>query len=263
MAKAYTQNEFDRLMNKVEQVDIRVKNYLEFAGYEKWARLYAPVHRGWMMTSNIAESINSTLVAARELPIFDFLEQVRLMFSGWNCKNRENASFTFTPLGKKFQEMLVLNADKSIRMMVVPSTDYIYSVSDEGKSFIVCLENRSCTCKRFQMDGIPCPHAWAVLNNKNMLPDAYCSDFYKPKTVLKTYEVPVYPLPDVTEWDVPEHIAEEIVLPPRYKRPQGRPKKQRDKSFSELSKRKGTNSCSRCGNRGHNKRSCRAAPRNV
>ncbi|KAG5627947.1 hypothetical protein H5410_013165 [Solanum commersonii] len=207
MAKAYTQNEFDRLMNKVEQVDIRVKNYLEFAGYEKWARLYALVHRGWMMTSNIAESINSTLV--------------------------------------------------------VPSTDYIYSVSDEGKSFIVCLGNRSCTCKRFQMDGIPCPHAWAVLNNKNMLPDAYCSDFYKPKTVLKTYEVPVYPLPDVTEWNVPEHIAEEIVLPPRYKRPPGRPKKQRDKSFSELSKRKGTNSCSRCGNRGHNKRSCRAAPRNV
>ncbi|XP_049357107.1 uncharacterized protein LOC125821778 [Solanum verrucosum] len=226
MAKAYTQNEFDRLMNKVEQVDIRVKNYLEFAGYEKWARLYAPVHRGWMMTSNIAESINSTLVAARELPIFDFLEQVRLMFARWNCKNRENASFTFTPLGKKFQEMLVLNTDKSIRMMVVPSTDYIYSVSDEGKN-------------------------------------AYCSDFYKPKTVLKTYEVPVYPLPDVTEWNVPEHIVEEIVLPPRYKRPPGRPKKQRDKSFSELSKRKGTNSCSRCGNRGHNKRSCRAAPRNV
>ncbi|WMV54962.1 hypothetical protein MTR67_048347 [Solanum verrucosum] len=148
-------------------------------------------------------------------------------------------------------------------LQVVPSTDYIYSVSDEGKSFIVCLENKSCTCKRFQMDGIPCPHAWAVLNNKNMLPDAYCSDFYKPKTVLKTYEVPVYPLPDVTEWNVPEHIAEEIVLPPRYKRPPGRPKKQRDKSFSELSKRKGTNSCSRCGNRGHNKRSCRAAPRNV
>ncbi|XP_015160621.1 uncharacterized protein [Solanum tuberosum] len=263
MAKAYTQNEFDRLMNKVEQVDIRVKNYLEFAGYEKWARLYAPVHCGWMMTSNIAESINSTLVAARELPIFDFLEQVRLMFARWNCKNRENASFTFTPLGKKFQEMLVLNADKSIRMMVVPSTDYIYSVNDKGKSFIVCLENKSCTCKRFQMDGIPCPHAWAVLNNKNMLPDAYCSDFYKPKTVLKTYEAPVYPLPDVTEWNVPEHIAEEIVLPPRYKRPPGRPKKQRDKSFSELSKRKGTNSCSRCGNRGHNKRSCRAAPRNV
>ncbi|KAG5622765.1 hypothetical protein H5410_007983, partial [Solanum commersonii] len=63
------------LMKGVEQFDVRVKNYLELVEYEKWARLYAPVSRDWVMTSNIAECINSTLVAAKELPIFDFLEQ--------------------------------------------------------------------------------------------------------------------------------------------------------------------------------------------
>ncbi|XP_069148154.1 uncharacterized protein [Solanum lycopersicum] len=166
-------------------------------GYEKWARLYAPVPRGWVMTSNIAECINSTLVAARELSIFDFLEQVRLMFARWNCTNRKNASCTFTLLGKKFQEMLLLNESKSGRMMVAPSTDYVYSVSDEGKSYIR-------------------------------------------GTILKTYEVPIYPLPDKGEWNIPEHIATEVVLPPKFKLPPGRPKKQREKSFSELSKRKGT-----------------------
>ncbi|XP_016515420.1 uncharacterized protein LOC107832123 [Nicotiana tabacum] len=46
MAKAYTHAEFDGLMEKVEKVDIRVKEYLELAGYKKWARLYAPVNRG-------------------------------------------------------------------------------------------------------------------------------------------------------------------------------------------------------------------------
>ncbi|XP_070015285.1 uncharacterized protein [Nicotiana sylvestris] len=35
MAKTYTQTEFDSLMEKVEKVDIRVKEYLELAGYEK------------------------------------------------------------------------------------------------------------------------------------------------------------------------------------------------------------------------------------
>nr|XP_016433399.1 PREDICTED: uncharacterized protein LOC107759910 [Nicotiana tabacum] len=77
MAKAYTQAEFDSLM---EKVDIRVKEYLELAGYENWARLYAHVNRGWTMTSNIDESINAALVSARELPIYDFLEEVRKMF---------------------------------------------------------------------------------------------------------------------------------------------------------------------------------------
>ncbi|KAH0724524.1 hypothetical protein KY284_000389 [Solanum tuberosum] len=151
MAKAYTQTDFDKLMKGVEQFDVRVKNYLELVGYEKWARLYAPVPRGWVMTSNIAECINSTLVAARELPIFDFLEQVRLMFTRWNCTNRKNASCTFTLLGKKFQEMLVLNESKSGRMTVVPSTDYIYSVSDEGKSYIVCLEKRLVVATGFKL----------------------------------------------------------------------------------------------------------------
>ncbi|XP_049379751.1 uncharacterized protein LOC125844485 [Solanum stenotomum] len=263
MAKAYSQTDFDKLMKRVEQFDVRVKNYLELVGYEKWARLYAPVPRGWVMTSNIAECINSTLVAARELPIFDFLEQVRLMFARWNCTNRKNASCTFTLLGKKFQEMLVLNESKFGRMTVVPSTDYIYSVSDEGKSYIVCLEKKTCSCNRFQVDGIPCAHVWRVLNKKHMLPDEYCSDFYKPETILRTYEVPVYPLLDKSEWNIPEHIDTEVVLPLKYKRPPGRPKKQREKSFSEFSKRKGINSCSTCGQLGHNRRSCRTATRNA
>ncbi|XP_019261790.1 PREDICTED: uncharacterized protein LOC109239657 [Nicotiana attenuata] len=109
MAKAYTQAEFGSLMEKAEKVDIRVKEYLELAGYEKWARLYAPINRGWTMTSNIVESINATLVSARELPIYDFLEEVRKLFGRWSCSNRKEATQTYTMLGKKYQDMLILN----------------------------------------------------------------------------------------------------------------------------------------------------------
>ncbi|XP_070043004.1 uncharacterized protein [Nicotiana tomentosiformis] len=79
----------ENIIKSVEKVDIWVKDYLELARYEKWAKLYAPVNRGWIMTSNIAESINSALVSARELPIYDFLEEVRKIFGRWNCINRK------------------------------------------------------------------------------------------------------------------------------------------------------------------------------
>ena len=59
MAKSYAKFKFHNLMEKVEVVDVRVKNYLELAGYDKWARSYATVHRGWTLTSNISESIIS------------------------------------------------------------------------------------------------------------------------------------------------------------------------------------------------------------
>lgn len=53
MANANTQHEFDSLIAKVESVDVRVKRYLELAGYEKWTALYSPVRRNSTMTSNM------------------------------------------------------------------------------------------------------------------------------------------------------------------------------------------------------------------
>ncbi|XP_016455101.1 uncharacterized protein LOC107779238 [Nicotiana tabacum] len=239
MAKAYTQAEFDSLMEKVEKVDIRVKEYLELAGYEKWARLYAPVNRGWTMTSNIAESINVALV------------------------NRKEATQTYTMLGNKYQEMLTLNEAMSTRMTVVPSTEYLHTVTDEERNYTVCLLKRKYVCGRFQVDELPCPHAWSVLKSKFLMPEDYYSNYYKPNSVLMTYNVPVYPLPDRNEWNIQVHVAEEVVLPPKWKRPLERPKKKRDKPFSELMQPKNQHSCSIYGQGGHNKRTCRNAPRRI
>nr|XP_025887254.1 uncharacterized protein LOC104647957 isoform X2 [Solanum lycopersicum] len=102
MVKAYRKEDFDKLMAKVDRIDHRVKEYLEYAGYEKWSRVHATVNRGRMMTSNIAECINGCLVEARQLTKLEFLEEVRILFGSWHCKNREVASYTKDTLGRKF-----------------------------------------------------------------------------------------------------------------------------------------------------------------
>ncbi|XP_047267999.1 uncharacterized protein LOC124898304 [Capsicum annuum] len=106
MAKLYSKTEFHNLMEKVEAVDVRVKNYLKLTGYDKWARSYASVHGGWTLTSNIAESINVALVSTRELPKYDFIGKFRLMFGRRNYENKQQAVYTFTDLIGKFQEIL-------------------------------------------------------------------------------------------------------------------------------------------------------------
>ncbi|XP_016510305.2 uncharacterized protein LOC107827642 [Nicotiana tabacum] len=267
MAKAYTHDEFDSLMEMVDKVDIRVKEYFDLAGYEKWARMSAHVNRGWTMTSNIAESINVALVSARELPIYDFLEEVRKMYGRWNCSNRKEASHTYIMLGKKYQEILTLNEAMSTRMTVslflllYHRLKHLHMVNDEGRHYTVCLLEKKCSCGRFQVDELPCPHAWVVLKSKFLVPEDYCSDYYKPKSVVMTYEVPVYPLPDRIEWNIPACISKEVVLPPKWKRPPRRPKKKRDKLFSELLQKKNQHLCSIYGQGRHNKRTCRNAPR--
>ncbi|XP_015163457.1 uncharacterized protein [Solanum tuberosum] len=256
MAKTYRKEDFEKLMAKVVKIDNRVKMYLEDTGYEKWSRVHATVNRGRMMTSNIAECINECLVEVRQLPIIQFLEKVRVLFGSWNSKNREIASYTKETLGKRFEELLIINASKCSKMQVVQSTEFIYSVFECGRKFIVCLERKICNCGRFQIDEIPCAHAFVVFKKKNIIDiHSYCSDYYKPAALENTYEVPMVPMPDKEDWSAPEFVLEEIVLPPRYKSLAGRPRKKRKKNPGEKIS-KNTNHCGRCGQEGHNIRTC-------
>ncbi|KAM3238590.1 hypothetical protein P3L10_013623 [Capsicum annuum] len=117
-------------------------------------------------------------------------------------------------------------------MTVVPATEYMYT--------------------------IPCAHACAVLEKKNFEKGSYYCDLFKPKTVLKTYDVPIYPFPHKDDWLIPESVLGEIVLPPKYKRPPGRPaKKDHGKLGRDMFGKKNINSCGACGAKGHNRRSYR------
>lgn len=59
---------------------------------------------------------------------------------------------------------------------------------------------------------------------------------------MKIYEFSIYPLPDRREWVEPDHMLDDVVLPPVLKRPTGRSrKKNRDRSFSKLLSSKGKN----------------------
>ena len=101
-------------------------------------------------------------------------------------------------------------------------------------------------------------HACAVLDSKNLEKGPYCSNLYKPKNVLRTYDLPIYPLPHKDDWVIPQEILDEVVLPPKYKRAPGRPaKKEGGKSGRDMFGKKSKNYCSSCRQKGHNRRSCR------
>ncbi|KAG5585645.1 hypothetical protein H5410_046079 [Solanum commersonii] len=83
---------------------------------------------------------------------------------------------------------------------VVPSSEFIFSVYEAGRKYI-CLERKVCSYGRFHLDEIPCTHAIVVLKEKNVKDmHQYCSDYYKPDALAKTYEIPMVPIPDKEDW---------------------------------------------------------------
>ncbi|XP_070034685.1 uncharacterized protein LOC107812228 [Nicotiana tabacum] len=203
MAKAYTVEKFDYNMAEVERINKRVKDYLINVGYERWSRAHFTVNRTLTMTSNIVESINATLNASRELPVLPLLEYIRQLIERWNVTNQKNAIELFTNLGKKYDTMLIDNLELSHWMKVTPSTSYLYSVLDK------------------------------VLKYKYIDHIEYYSMYYTRKYLLKTYEIPIYLVPDESIWKISAEVLDEKVLPPDVTKSIGRPRKGRCKPVSK------------------------------
>ncbi|XP_070013755.1 uncharacterized protein [Nicotiana sylvestris] len=196
-------DEFNERMSKIEEIDPRVKAYLYDIGYHRWSRVHVTVSRTWTMTSNIAESLNAVTKYARKLPIVELLEYMRTLLERWTKEKLLKAKGTLTYIGYKFNKELDDNKTLSHKLRVRASTDYIHTVIDGVRRYIVCLENKKCSCGQFQLDELPCPHVLVVLKQRDESFEEYCSPYYTRANLLRTYEIPVNLLPDESKWNVP------------------------------------------------------------
>ena len=128
-----------------------------------------------------------------------------------------------------------------------------YLVIDEFFNPVVNLQSRTCDCKKFQVDQLPCAHALAVCISHHLSCYDYCAAYYSRETLAAAYACSIHPLGPEDEWTWPEHLDVPVVLPPEGRKPRGRPTKKRKPSQGEEKKR---SKCSRCGGFGHNRQKC-------
>ncbi|XP_062100147.1 uncharacterized protein LOC133806028 [Humulus lupulus] len=150
-------------MREIDKIDTRIIPYLQKIGYHIWSRCYAPTRRYTMMTSNIAESINVALKSARTLPITAMMVGLRSLVQKWAWKNINEANGTFTQVTIDAKTMLRENFVWAIKFHVFPVNTILYQVVvEDNRNFQVNQIEKTCECKRFQQNEIPCAHAIAV-----------------------------------------------------------------------------------------------------
>ncbi|XP_062100867.1 uncharacterized protein LOC133806794 [Humulus lupulus] len=256
-AKTYTKIEFEQYTRGLDRLDRRIRPYLEKAKYETWQRSYSPTKRYTMMTSNIAESLNATLKATRNLPIDILVECLRSLVQKWVWNNSNNANGTFTKVSTATENELRHDIVSKIKYEVLLFNTIEYQVRDQkGINFTVNIHNRTCTCNMFQVDEMPCGRAVAVIAKRNLSVYDYCAKFYRTETLKALYQENVHPLPHQDEWNLPQHL-DIMVLPPKTTIPAGRPRKKRIRSRGEP---KVIITCGKCGQPGHNRKTCRNPP---
>ncbi|TXG69643.1 hypothetical protein EZV62_004578 [Acer yangbiense] len=142
--------------------------------------------------------------------------------------------------------------------LVNPVDNVNFNVKDGEKDGLVNLSEKTCTCKEFQNDLLPCSHALAAIRFYKKKFVDFCSDFYKTNTWLESYSGLIFPIGHPNEWNTPAEVRSEVVLPPEWRAQAGRPRKMRVPSAGEHGSK--IRYCTICKKSGHNRQNCPNPP---
>ena len=142
-----------------------------------------------------------------------------------------------------------------------------YSVKlTNSRCLVVNLKAGTCSCRGWQLRGLPCVHAMAVIEKEKLWVYDYVNLYYKAPTQRTIYLNVVHPMETHDLGVVDENTGAVVggqeldedfnrrILPPKSERPPGRPRKRRIESQTQ---RVRVHRCSKCHEIGHYKNTCR------
>ncbi|KAL5564417.1 hypothetical protein UlMin_027581 [Ulmus minor] len=251
--KTYNLQDFHVLFYTLSSAVPGVKEYLEAVGLHRWTRSHAPSRRYNIMTTNISESLNAVLVKVRELPITALVNEIRLLCQKWFHERRTKAAGCTTMMSKDVEMKLEGRKDRAQAMGVICADQYTFDVVDGDRNYCVDMALWTCTCRKFQLDQLPCDHVLAVVRKTPYEAYDLCSLYYTREFWHETYRGVINPIPHISSWTTPQQISEFKLQPPDVRTVAGRRRKRRLPSMGEELP---TPKCSRCKERGHNRATC-------
>ncbi|KAJ4846214.1 hypothetical protein Tsubulata_039406 [Turnera subulata] len=99
-----------------------------------------------------------------------------------------------------------------------------YELIDGENRHVLDRIKRECTCRSWQLTGIPCPHAAAPIMSERQKVVDYVASWYHKDAYLKTCRCAINPIPKKMFWD---ECGLPVVYPPDVEPKKGRPQTQR------------------------------------
>ncbi|KAK2634777.1 hypothetical protein Ddye_029569 [Dipteronia dyeriana] len=148
-AQAYTELQYNQHMEELRNLHPNAYDYVIDAGPYKCSRIHCPDRRYMVMTTNVAECINSCLKFARQLPMLTLAEFIRNMLQRWFHDRHRAAQSMGHQLTDAAHLVILKRMDKCNFMTINPVDWNIFSVKRSEKQWTVDLARKTCTCNKF------------------------------------------------------------------------------------------------------------------
>lgn len=251
---------FKEKMAELEEVSSEAAKWLQQFHPSRWALVYAEGTRYGHLSSNIDEFYRWILDAS-ELPIIQVIEQIHSKLMAEFEERRLKSNSWLSVLAPSAEKRMVEAINRSSAYQVLRSDEVEFEVLSSERSDIVNIGTHSCSCRDWQLHGIPCSHAVAALISSRKDVYAFTEKCFTVASYRESYAQEISPIPGKLEWRKTDEAAvdaeTQIVRPPKFRRPPGRPEKKRI-CVEDLNREKHTVHCSRCNQTGHYKTTCKA-----
>ncbi|XP_021736277.1 uncharacterized protein LOC110702843 [Chenopodium quinoa] len=229
--------DYNEGLEKFAELNVDAANDFKLLRPELFCRAFLnPAVKTDAITSNIAETFNGYIIQARTKHLLYMLEDIRAALMQRMVVKRQAMMKATSILCPRIQAKLEAEKAKAAECEVTPSFEILFNVNYNLDQLVVNLESRSCTCKKWDMLGIPCCHAVASIYFLGKEPELFVDKCYYRDTYLLVYAGSIPPIEGERHWPV----ASMPIDPPPIKIGPGRPRKNQIKDPYENPKKFGS-----------------------
>lgn len=246
--------DFQRCAESIKGISPDAYNWIIQSEPQHWANAFFGGARYNHITSNFGQQFYSSISEAHELPITQMIDVLRGKMMETIYRRRVASDQWMTKLTPANEEKLQKEISISRSFQVSLSHGSTFEVRGESVD-IVDVDNWDCSCKGWQLTGLPCCHAIAVIECIGRSPYDYCPRYFTVESYRLTYAESIHPIPNVDRLILGESTEALVtVTPPPTRRPPGRPKMKQNESLEVVKRQL---QCSKCKGLGHNKKTCK------
>nr|XP_043639155.1 uncharacterized protein LOC122610227 [Erigeron canadensis] len=274
-ATATTVPGFKATMAQMKRLNVDAYNWLRKIDPQHWSRSHFSGRcKSDMLLNNLCECLNGQIVLAREKPIIGCLDFIRGYLMKRIVLIQKVIDKSKGPLTPAAMDLMKVIEKEANECKVTWNGGVKYQVNAPwSDQHIVDTDQMSCTCRKWELSGLPCKHAYAVNWDMNKFGrkvgkiESWAHRCYWLDTWMEAYSFKVNPVTGTTTW--PKSTCPIGLTPPIHHTPVGRPKKKRKRGLYEdeplskegkLSRKIHFGRCTQCGNKGHNARTCKGQP---